>query len=75
MSEWQERYEMLRDAVLQYLPQCVLDDDVAEEHIIHEAIRTAGRLLRNVKLNEDTALFEGRIPDGEGLLEVGASVS
>lgn len=40
-------YEILRDAVIEHLPQFVHDDDVAEVAIIEDAIRKAGHALRS----------------------------
>lgn len=42
---WHESYNLLRDAVMQHLDDCIRDDDVAEESILVEAIETAGRRL------------------------------
>lgn len=43
---WNQSYNLLRDAVTTHLADCIQDDDVAEEHILVEAIRTAGNRLR-----------------------------
>ena len=40
---WLESYEMLRDAVIEHLGQFIVDDDVAEEAIMIDAIRRAGQ--------------------------------
>jgi hypothetical protein len=54
-------YELVRDAILQHLPQFIFEDDIAEEAILVDAIQRIGHLLRNVRVDEETGRYIGTI--------------